>query len=75
MNVGSLNAIQSQDITRGNGLRQAADLAGPPTLTDDESRMIRKEFSGAKPVTFYKGNGEMQEEMISGRGRHLDTTI
>ncbi|MDG5766753.1 hypothetical protein QA596_04675 [Balneolales bacterium ANBcel1] len=75
MNVSSLNTIQTQEITRGNGLRKAAGMATPPTLTDDESKMIRKEFSGAKPLTYYKGNGQKQEQMLSGRGMHIDTKI
>lgn len=75
MNIGSLNAVQSQEITQGNGLRKAAGTNQPPSLTDDESRMIRREFSGSKPVTFYKGNGEKQEQVVSGRGMYLDTKI
>lgn len=75
MNVASLKAVQYQEAAQNKGLRQAAVEAGPPSLTDDESKMIRREFSDAKPVTYYKGNGEKQQQMISGRGRHLDTTV
>lgn len=75
MNITSANAIQNQEVTRTNGLRKAAGAVQPPKLTEDESSMIRKEFSETKPITFYKGNGETQQQIVAGRGRHLDTLV
>ncbi len=75
MDVASLNAINSPDFTRTNGLRKAAGEANPPALTENESKMIQKEFSGTQSVTYYKVNGQKQEQMVAARGQHLDKTI
>lgn len=75
MNVTSINTIQIPESARTNGLKKAAGNASPPELTEHESKMIKKKFSDTKPVTFYKGNGQKQEQIVAGRGRYLDTKI
>ncbi|MBP3191932.1 hypothetical protein [Natronogracilivirga saccharolytica] len=76
MNVSSLiNSFQAQDTSRTTSLRQAAATAGPAKLTDEESRMIHREFSGTEEITFYNGSGESKQQMVAGRGQHLDTII
>ncbi len=75
MNISSINNLAYQEIHRTGSLQKAAGTAHPPALTEDESQMIRKEFSGSRPVTFYEGNGQTKQEMISSKGRYLDTRI
>ena len=75
MKVSSLQQIPVQEMNRTNGLRKAAGSAGPPALTEDESRMIRKEFAESKPMTMYDGKGRAEQQMIGSRGRHVDTTV
>ena len=75
MNVSSINALQAQEVTQTSGLRKAAANVGPPALTEDESQMIRREFSNTRPITFYKNDGRTQQQIVSGRGQFLDTKI
>lgn len=75
MNVSPLQHIPIQEQDSPKSLRKAASASPPPKLTDEESRMIRKEFADVKQVSFYKGNGEMHNETIATRGRHIDTLI
>ena len=75
MNIGSVNTAQTQEINRTHGLRQAAAASSPPALTEDESRMIHREFSGHAAVSYYNGKGEMQQQMLTSRGQHIDKTV
>ncbi len=75
MHVSPLQHLPVQDMDRSKSLRKAASAAAPPKLTDEETRMIRKEFADVKQISFYSGNGEMQHQTLAGRGRHIDTLI
>jgi exonuclease III len=75
MHVSPLQHLPVQDLDRTNSLRKAASAAAPPKLTDEEARMIHKEFADVKQISFYRGNGEMQHQTIASRGRHIDTLI
>lgn len=75
MHVSPLQHFPVQDADRTNSLRKAATTTAPPKLTDEEARMINREFSDVKEISFYSGRGEAQHQTIAGRGRHIDTLI
>ncbi len=75
MHVSPLQHFPVQEADRSTSLRKAASAATPPKLTDEEARMIHREFSDVKEITYYRGNGETQHQTIAGLGRHIDTII
>ncbi|MDI6401988.1 hypothetical protein QLX67_08280 [Balneolaceae bacterium ANBcel3] len=76
MNIGSVQNPFTHEITQGHGLRKAAETEAMPQLTDDESQMIKKQFTSASSsMSFYKVNGEKMDQMLAGRGMYIDVTV
>jgi|AntRauTorcE11898_2_1112593.scaffolds.fasta_scaffold01878_6 hypothetical protein len=58
-----------------NRLRKAGTAAAPPKLSVEESSMIKKNFSTAKPVKLYDIKGGVSEHNFGDRGMNVDTRV
>lgn len=75
MKIPSIQPYQTSDIHNNVSLRKAAAEVAPPKLSDDEEKMIRREFPNSKPMTWYSGNGKAHQEQVSSRGHHIDIVV
>lgn len=65
---------QQQDLSiRNNGIRKVAAASTPPTLTVEESSMIKKNFATTTPVKLYDVQGSVNEHHLGDRGMNVDT--
>lgn len=66
---------ETPEVTQSNLLRKTAELESQPSLSGDETRMIRREFTNTGHLEFYNSSGESKQQLVAGRGQNLDTKI
>lgn len=67
---------QQQDLSiRNNGIRKVAAASTPPTLTVEESSMIKKNFTSSAPIKLYDVQGSVSEHNFADRGMNVDTRV
>lgn len=72
--INTIHNQQSGQITRNSALRKAAVSADLPTLTKDESSLIKEKFSPNKKMDLYSMNGSVNNSRLY-RGFNIDTRI
>ncbi|MCC5914344.1 MAG: hypothetical protein JJU46_08225 [Balneolaceae bacterium] len=75
MIIDSIHHQQLEKVARNNGLRAAAGSPKPPELSSDETGMIERKFSTAKPLTQYTSGGDVKESAWPVRGSHFDVRV
>lgn len=75
--MNSINSVihqQTQRITQNTALRKAAVTPQPPSLTTDESSLIKEKFSSSRTMKSYSMDGRINEHQVI-RGSHFDQRV
>jgi hypothetical protein len=75
MTIHPIQPQHTSEISSSRGLSKAGAGMNPPSLSDDEMQMIRREFPVDKQFTWYTGKGQAHQQDVTARGRHIDVTV
>jgi hypothetical protein len=74
MITGSIQNQQFEHTVRNEGLRKAAKSPEPPPLSNDETSMIKKNFTPGKTHKLYDVQGDVHKTNVE-LGQNIDTRV